>query len=164
MRLINLKFLSNFFLVSLKTIPNFIKLIKDSIANKTENNKNIEEIIKKAFKNYKQEKHIKIYHSFEECENIIKQNLISENNFIIVDEYFFQYMNLNINDKNKKQVVINIDKNKSLYSITFPIDNKNLNFIELNPGIYQLKENTLNTKESFENKHNSSLLNIVKSK
>ena len=97
-------------------------------------------------------------------QNIIKQNLISENNFIIVDEYFFQYMNININDKNKKQVVINIDKNKSLYSITFPIDNKNLNFIELNPGIYQLKENTLNTKESFENKHNTSLLNIVKSK
>ena len=60
--------------------------------------------------------------------------------------------------------MINIDKNKSLYSITFPIDNKNLNFIELNPRIYQLKENTLNTKESFENKHNISLLNIVKSK
>ena len=144
------------FLISIKTVPNFIKLIKEVfiIQNDINNNKNRENITKKAFQNYKPEKHIKIYNSFEECEYIINQNLTSEHCFIIVNEYFFKYLDINIKDKTKKQVMININKNKSLYSITFPIDNKNLNFIELNPGIYQLKENTLNTKESFENKHN----------
>ena len=95
------------FLINIKTIPNFIKLIKDSIMNKNENTK---KTIKKSFKNYKPEKQIELYYSFDECENIINQNLISENNFIIVDEYFFKYMNIKIKDKDKEQVVINIDK------------------------------------------------------
>ena len=150
------------FLINSKTIPNFIKLIRDSIVNKKEN---AEEIIRNALKNYKPEKNIELYYSFEECENMINQNLINENNFIIVDEYFFKYININIKNKDKKQVLINIDKNKSLYSITFPISNKSLNFIELNSGIYQFTENIINNnKISLISIKNTSLLNKIKSK
>ena len=147
------KFTLNSFLISNKTVPIFIKLINDSIVNENDNNiKNRENIIKKAFNNYKPEKNIKLYYSFEECEYIINQNLISENKFIIVDEYFFKYMNINIKDKIKKQVIINIDKNKSFYSITFPKFNKSLNFIELNAGIYQLKEKQIYNNEIYSGK------------
>ena len=152
------------FLISINTIPIFIKLIKDSIANKNENN-NRDEIIKNSLENYEPEKNIQIYHSFEECENIINQNLINENNFIIVDEYFFKYMDINIKDSNEKQVIINIDKNKSLCSVKFPTSGKKLFFIELNPGIYQFKQKkTNNNLLSLLSDKNTSLLNKINSK
>ena len=44
--------------------------------------------------------------------------------------------------------MINIDKNKSLYSVTFPTSNKSLNFIELNPGVYQFKQGQIENNES----------------
>lgn len=155
------------FLISIKTVPNFIKLIKEVfiIQNDINNNKNRENITKKAFQNYKPEKHIKIYNSFEECEYIINQNLTSEHCFIIVNEYFFKYLDINIKDKTKKQVMINIDKNKSLYSVTFPTSNKSLNFIELNPGVYQFKQGQIeNNESSLVSNENNSLLKKIKSK
>jgi len=163
----NSKLIFKSFLISIKTVPNFIKLIKEVfiIQNDINNNKNRENITKKAFQNYKPEKHIKIYNSFEECEYIINQNLTSEHCFIIVNEYFFKYLDINIKDKTKKQVMINIDKNKSLYSVTFPTSNKSLNFIELNPGVYQFKQGqTENNESSLVSNENNSLLKKIKSK
>ena len=152
----------NAFLVKIKTIPNFIKLIEKLIIdNKNENSK---EIINCSFKNYQLEKKIKLYYLFEECEYIIKHNLINENAFIIVDKNFFKYLNIKINDRNKKYVTIN--KNKSIFSIKFQNSNKNLNFIEIKPGIYIFKKknnNIINNSVNNKNK-NIRLFDKIKSK
>ena len=152
----------NAFLIDIKTIPNFIKLIEELILNKK--NINDEIILKNAFKNYILEKQIKIFYLFEECENIIKQNLEKENSFIIVDKLFLKYMNLNINDENKRYVVINIDKDKSLYCINFPISNKKINFIELKPGIYKFDENKINMNKTLILNRFNPLIEKIKSK
>ena len=109
------------FLIKIKTIPNFIKLYEKL----EEKNGNYKEIIK----NYQLEKKIKLHYLFEKCEKIIKKNSINKNSFIIVDKNFFKYMNIKINDINKKYVIIN--KNKSIFSIKFLNSNKNLNFNEI---------------------------------
>ena len=139
-KITNDKITFNAFLVKIQTISNFIKLIEklDNINEKTK------EIINDSFKNFQLEKKIKLYYSFEECEYIIKHNLINENAFIIVDKFFFKYLNIKINDKNKKYVTIN--KNESFYSIEFPNSNKNLNFIEIKPRIYIFNKNNIIVK------------------
>ena len=71
-------------------------------------------------------------------------------------------MNIEISDKNKKYLRIIINRNKSGCSVTFPKSNKSLNFIEFNPGIYQLKKN--NIYKSLESNMVKSLLNKIKSK
>ena len=141
------------FLVKIQTISNFIKLI-EKLDNIYENSK---EIINDSFKNFQLEKKIKLYYSFDECEYIIKNNLISVNVFIIVDKFFFKYLNIKINDINKKYVTIN--KNKSIYSIEFPNSNKNLNFIEIKPRIYIFNKNNI-----FENNKTIRLFDKIKSK
>ena len=148
------------FLIDIQTVPNFIKIIEEIILDKNNKNKNSEEILKK-FRKYKSGKYIKILYLFEECEYIINQNLENENTFIIVDKFFLKYMNININNKNKK-VIINIDKNKSLYFIKFPNSNKSLNFIELKPGIYQFIKNKKNMPLIMDK--NISLLSKINSK
>ena len=139
-KITNDKITFNAFLVKIQSISNFIKLIEklDNINEKTK------EIINDSFKNFQLEKKIKLYYSFEECEYIIKNNLINENEFIIVDKFFFKYLNIKINDKNKKYVTIN--KNESIYSIEFPNSNKNLNFIEIKPRIYIFNKNNIIVK------------------
>ena len=149
------------FLIDIQTVPNFIKIIEEIILDKNNKNKNSEEILKNKFRKYKSEKYIKIIYLFEECEYIINQNLENENTFIIVDKFFLKYMNININNKNKK-VIINIDKNKSLYFIKFPNSNKSLNFIELKPGIYQFIKNKKNMPLIMDK--NISLLSKINSK
>lgn len=160
----NNKIYFNGYLINVNTIPNFIKIIENSKLNNN-NIINSEKIIKNAFKYYKPEKKIKLYYLFEECKYISNKNLENENKFIIVNEHFFNFMNIKILDKNDKYVIINIDKNKSDYSITFPLSNKSLNFIELNPGIYQFKKYNINKSlETSYNNNDNSLLNKIKSK
>jgi len=149
------------FLIDIQTIPNFIKAIEEIILDKDNKNKNSEEILKNKFKKYKLGKYIKILYLFEECEYFINKNLENENTFIIVNKFFLQYMNININNKNKK-VIINIDKNKSLYFIKFPNSNKSLNFIELKPGIYQFIKNKKNMSLIIDK--NNSLISKISSK
>ena len=64
-------------------------------------------------------------------------------------------MKININNINKKHIIINVDKNKSLYSVQFPISHKSLSFTELKPGIYKFERNM---NESLIMKENKSLL------
>ena len=145
------------FLIKIQTISNFIKIIK-----KLENiNEKTKEIINDSFKNFQLEKKIKLYYSFEECEYIIKNNLITVNVFIIVDKFFFKYLNIKINDINKKYVTIN--KNNFIYSIEFPNSNKNLNFIEIKPRFFIFDKNDIIINNFVKNK-NISLFDKIKSK
>ena len=144
------------FLINIHSIPNFMKIISSSNADK-------EKISKNAFENYVLDKKIKLHYSFEECEYIFSHDLEKENIFIIVVKSFFEKMNLNLNDLDQKYVIINIDKNKSSYSIKFPLSNKSVNFIELKSGIYQFNRNNNNNNQLVHNK-SLSFLEKIKSK
>ena len=130
------------FLISTKTIPNFMDLIEESqilkhILNlKDKNDSNIYEGKLKGFlKNYNLEKNIKIYYDYNECEKLIhlndednkqkeneeneeneenkeNKNKYKENEFIIVDEDFIEIMNVNPNKKKGMDIIIEIE-NKS---------------------------------------------------
>ena len=134
------KIISDVFLINITSIPNFIKVIEEEILPNKKMYINSEKKINKLFKNYKSEKKIKLYYEFEECEKNIKQNLEKENAFIIVDKSFFDCMKINIDNKNKMSLIINIDKIKSINSIKFQNSDKYLNFIELRKGIYFFNE------------------------
>ena len=139
------KIISDVFLINITSIPNFIKVIEEEILPNKKMYINSEKKINKLFKNYKSEKKIKLYYEFEECEKNIKQNLEKENAFIIVDKSFFDYMKINIDNKNKMSLIINIDKIKSINSIKFQNSDKYLNFIELRKGIYFFNEKKIIT-------------------
>ena len=146
------------FLINTHSIPNFMKLISSS------NDKNDKKISKNSFKNYVLDKKIKLHYLFEECEYILDNNLEKENTFIIVDKSFFEKLNLKINALNQKNVIINIDKKSSSYSIKFPLSNKSINFIELTSGIYQFNRINNNNINQLAYINNSSFLNKIKSK
>ena len=145
------------FLINIHSIPNFMKLILSL------NFKKDKKISKYSFKNYVFDKNIKLHYLFEECEYILNKNLEKENTFIIVDKSFFEKINLKIYDLNEKNVIINIDKKNSSYSIQFPLSNKSINFIELISGIYQF-DKANNSINQIENNKNSSFLAKIQSK
>ena len=116
------------YLISTKSIPNFIKIIEDShvfenIDKSKENTDNLnkkEDKLFELFKFYELEDNIKIYCNYEECNSLTKQSNEGDNEFIIVDEPFIINMNINyFNIENMKvNFIINKDK---IMEIEFPI-------------------------------------------
>ena len=86
-----------FYLISTKSIPNFIKLIEMSeiLENITNNDlkslEKYEEKLKKLFGKYKLEKDIEIYNDFIECKDLAGGNNEQTNEFIIVKVGIFKY-------------------------------------------------------------------------
>ena len=111
------------YLISTKTIPNFISIIKKYYGN--------EKKLKKHFADYELERNIKIYSNYLECINVAKNT--DENEFIIVDKEFID--NMEIRDYNS--VILEVDKDNS--KITFPVSQYQINFKQKGNelGIYE---------------------------
>ena len=132
------------YLISTKSIPNFIKIIEDShvFENINKSNENTDNLYKsenrlfESFKFYELEDNIKIYCNYEECNSLTKQSNEGDNEFIIVDEPFIINMNINyFNIENMKvNFIINKDK---IMEIEFPISKKVLMIQQKKIGIFK---------------------------
>ena len=103
------------YLISTKTIPKFMKIIKSSKILETNNlninqSYNYEENLKDLFQNYELEKNIEIYYEYDKCNKIAEDNNNLENEFIIVDEYFINYMDINYLNIISMKVSVKVNK------------------------------------------------------
>ena len=152
------------FLISTKSIPNFIKIIEDSKVLKNLNNyikkneindnniKNSEIQLKHNLCKYNIE-NINIYYDYNSCINLINDK--EKNEFIIVDNLFLQSMNINQDINQYKKVVINIDKDNSNMNIEFK--EGNIDFREKMFGFFEFCLNNykkLILKEEIDNNIN----------
>ena len=103
-----------YYLVSVKSIPNFIQLIEDPevLGNlKTSNDDEIEfikNLLKKKKKSFQINK-ITIYNNYKDWNKIAEENKKDENEFIIVEKDFIELINNNTKDNiTKKNVTLNI--------------------------------------------------------
>ncbi len=163
------------FLISTKSIPNFIKIIEDSKVLKNLNNyikkneindnniKNSEIQLKHNLCKYNIE-NINIYYDYNSCINLINDK--EKNEFIIVDNLFLQSMNIKQDINQYKKVVIKIDKDNSNMNIKFKEGNidfreKMFGFFEFCLNNYKkliLKEeidNNINKINFFQNEDNN---------
>ena len=141
------------YLIKTKSIPNFIKILKEAFKTvKTEEElEEAEKNLEEKLKDYQLEKNVEIYDSYKPCLEIIQNKL--ENEFIIVREDFLN--NLEIEDgKDKKVQIIEIDKNNHSMKIKFLASEKIIILEEIKEqrGYFQfseIEEETLvNPKES----------------
>ena len=159
------KFSKDVYLISTKTIPNFISIIKKYYGN--------EKKLKKNFADYEFEKNIKVYSSYKECINVVNNK--EENEFIIVDNEFILKMDIRdsypvnleydgVDGANPKiifpvsQFLINIkQKDNELGIYEFFIDKD-----EFNPSTIVKMQNNENNKkisQSFSHLENDNNLN-----
>ena len=151
------------FLISTKSIPNFIGIFK-KYKNFLDNINDIQEIennIKTELSSYELGNVIKIYSDYGICKTILDKNNQIENEFIIVNEEIINI--LQIKDSKNKYVEITICKNMESKKIKFPISLKIISFTEKKEScLYQFgqlkKENTnkngnqaINTKLIIDN-------------
>ena len=138
------------YLIKTKSIPNFIKILKEAFKTvKTEEElEEAEKNLEEKLKDYELEKNVEIYDSYQD---IIKNKL--ENEYIIVRENFLS--NLEIEDgKDKKVQIIEIDKTNHSLKIKFLASEKIIILEEIKEqrGYFQfseIEEETLvNPKES----------------
>ena len=109
------------FLISTKSIPLFMNIIKNSNILNYLNNKSKmslkyqEDNLNDLLSSYILEDNIKIYYDYNELKQIIKKDDEKENEFIIVDELFCRIMK--INDYFYEHIKLNITINKSIMII-----------------------------------------------
>ena len=80
----------NVYLISTKSIPNFIKILKEQFNKEIKNESELMKIevnLREKFKNYIIEKDIVIYNSYQKCLDVINEK--KNNEFILADEKFF---------------------------------------------------------------------------
>ena len=133
------------YLISTKSIPEYIKILNKIINNKDaidkmekieENNKinendqnyRAEFNIFNELGQYETENDFKIY-DYQSCKEIKEQNNNEKNEFIIVNEEFLKIMNMEIPKKEDKTVELKFYKNVSKIQMTFPISHETI-FIE----------------------------------
>ena len=112
------------YLITTKSIPNFIRIINQSKIFDYLDQQNdelylFEQILEKSLQNCEIDTNIKILSNFVECFSLAEQDIEKENEFIIVDDDLFLP---SINIKNKKYIEIeidNTDKNNSKKIIRF---------------------------------------------
>ena len=154
------------FLVSAKSIPNFIKIIEDfegfenlsgfqNKDNNRENNENIknsEMALKRKLLCYNSE-NISIYYDYNSCIKLMELNHDKKNEFIIADNKFMDYMNVNTEINQYKKVKISTNVNKSKMFVKF--QDQNILFREKKFCIFEFYENNdyknLINKENVEN-------------
>ena len=141
------------YLIKTKSIPNFIKILKEAFKTvKTEEElEEAEKNLEEKLKDHQLEKNVEIYDSYKSCLEIIQNKL--ENEFIIVREDFLNNLEIE-DDKNKKVQIIEIDKNNHSMKIKFLASEKIIILEEIKEqrGYFQfseVEEGTLvNQKES----------------
>ena len=127
------------FLISTKSISNFMNIIKSSnilnYLNSKDKNilKHKEENLNEDLSSYSLKDNIKIYYEYNELKNISEKGDEEENEFIIVDELFCRTMKIidYIDDK------LNITINKSIMIIKGDNYKDNLYFTQKENGIYK---------------------------
>ena len=131
------------FLISTKSIPLFMDIIKKSnilnyLNNKNTNKSNLkeqEDNLNDLLLSYILEDNIKIYCEYNELKQIIKEDDEKENEFIIVDELFCRIMK--INDYFYEHIKLNIAINKSIMIIKADNYSDNFYFTQKENGIYK---------------------------
>ena len=173
------------FLVSAKSIPNFIKIIEDfdsfenlnNFQNKDNNKeinekiKNSEMILKKKLFYYELE-NISIYYDYNSCIKLMELNHDMKNEFIIADNKFMEYMNVSTEINQYKKVKISTNVNKSKMFVKF--QGQNILFREKKFCIFEFYENNdykilinkgnveNNIKYAFEKEENKNYLINIK--
>ena len=77
------------FLISTKSIPNFIDILKKEFKEKVSNEEELKKVeikLRESFKEYKIEKNVIIYNSYQQYLDVMNNE--NDNEFMIVDENF----------------------------------------------------------------------------
>ena len=154
--------LEDIYLISIKSIDSFIKLIeKFKILEKIKENNDddlikAENNLKKESQQYQKVNNIIIYHSYILCEDLAKKDDDKENEFIIVNKAFIDKINTeNIDNIDEQKVILNMNRNNSKMDILFPISQHSIDIIEKRTGIYKFVINKKEEKRvNLENKFN----------
>ena len=147
--------LEDIYLISTKSIDNFIKIIEklkilEKIKENTNDLKNIENNLKREFQQYQNINNIIIYDSFSPCEELAIKDDDKENEFIIANKAFID--KLSTKRINKQNVILNMNRNNSNMEIFFPTSHNKIFIIEKRIGIYKFiikKEENNNSKNEF---------------
>ena len=130
----------NAYLISRKSIQNFIDIIvKSNILNKLSENdllENAEKDLKKSLEEYNLDQNIVFLSNPQECLKYQLEKNSCENEFIIVDTKFIKQMGLDYINSINKQVEIIVDNKKSIYRIKFHNHKRILYFKEKKLGIF----------------------------
>ena len=155
---------SFFYLISTKSLPNFIEIIEKSKILEHKNISNNDSIsiyekeLKRLFNDYIIEKNIKIYDNYDLCNYIAKKKNNNDNEFIIVTLDFLYLMELQ--NKYLKYVLIKLDKDKNKNYIYFSKYDEFLYFKSKRKGIYELIAKDNNQKTiSYQNSENNNIIN-----
>ena len=132
------KFSKDVYLISTKTIPKFISIIKKYYGN--------ERKLKDNFADYELEKNIKVYSSYKECINVVNNK--EENEFIIVDKEFILKMDI------RDSYPVNLEVDGGNPHIIFPVSQFLINIKQ--------KDNELGIYEFFIDKDEFNPSTIVK--
>ena len=148
------------FLISAKSISNFIRCIKQTkVINELieQNNESFESlnILLKKFDEYKLEENIEFYYDYEISNNICQNN--DNNEFIIVNKTFVDNMIIDKKDIDTKKVKLYIDKiNKN--KITFQNSDKYINFEETDfSGLFKFVLDNDNIDNDNDNNNRNSV-------
>ena len=148
--LINNNNRESLFLIKTSSITNFLKLIKDSNIMNNLNENNLEELEKNLLlnfcKQYNSDKEIKIFSDYSECESLLIEGNIKENEFIMVNKAFLDNMSTKITDG--MEVNVNTLQKKIKFNLGNELDYKEK---ENDPGIFIFieKENQILKKTNF---------------
>ena len=158
----------NFYLITAKSIPKFLKKIEEF---ETKNNtliNNIENFedsnLRDFFQNYKREQFI-FLDNFAECWHLIKKS-VEENLFIIADVSFMDNMSMDDESIIKKKVAIEVNVQNNFRRIAFGFSKKKIAFEEIeNKILYKFVESDDNKsfivdKDEDEDKFNPKLVVI----
>ena len=140
--------LNDIYLLSVKSIPNFIKFIEQEevLENlNTDNNDDNKRFKEKFFngnKTYRLDKIIIIYDSYQNCKDIAEENRTNENAFIMVEKDFIEL----IKDNNKlinKKVILNKNQMKIKFHSNL------LKIKEKTNVIYEFKKEKKEKEDNF---------------
>lgn len=140
------------FLIMTQSIPNFIQLIKET--KNFENNCNKRNILGKnlieKIKNYKKE-NLMIIYDYENCKNILENNNTIKNEFIFVNDEFFNFLNVSIN-YNQTIILANTKTMQIIFDYKEKKPNKKLSFRIKEKDIYEFIQEEKNIKINANNK------------
>ena len=115
------------FLISTKSIPNFIDILKNEFKEKVSNEEELKKVeikLRESFKEYKIEENVIIYNSYQQCLNVMNNE--NDNEFMIVDENFINMFE--IKDAIYKKVIIaQLNNYKNSMVIKFPASQNEIN-------------------------------------
>ena len=152
----NKRVILELFLISGKSIKNFINGIRNSISLKYLYKENKEKIImdlndlKEFFENYELE-NIEFYSKYNNCLKIAKEDNKEDNEFIIVDSIFIENMQKENKNYENQKILVDIDKNEM--KIKFYDSQEYIKFQKKEFGYYKFipEENNNNSNDNKNN-------------